>query len=96
MRKYRYNDEKYGISYIMWFRFVNNLLASALLALCLASANADDLNSFRIANGELETGLIQTDVSYIAYTATEIFADSHPQTHPRIIASFYREKRLLK
>ena len=140
--------QKYGLSYRMWFRFVKNLLASALLAFYLTPANTDDLNIFRIgtggkagtyypvgsliaeaisnppgsnlcsqikqcgvpgllavaqssngsvsniegiANGELEAGLVQANVSYFAYTATEMFADRKPQTHLRAIASLYPE-----
>jgi TRAP transporter TAXI family solute receptor len=63
---------------------------SGLLAVA-QSSNGSVSNIQGILDGELEAGLVQADVAYFAYTATEIFVNKKPQTHLRAIASLYPE-----
>lgn len=55
------------------------------------SSNGSVANVEAIASGALESGFVQSDVAYWAYTGKEIFADQPPVEDLRAIANLYQE-----
>ena len=61
------------------------------LVVIAQSANGSVANVRDIHNGSLESGFVQSDVAYWAYTGTGTFAHDEPIRELRVIANLYQE-----
>jgi hypothetical protein len=61
------------------------------LVLIAQSANGSVANASDIQQGSLESGFVQSDIAYWAYTGTGTFADNPPSRKLRAIANLYPE-----
>ncbi|MFN4087883.1 MAG: TAXI family TRAP transporter solute-binding subunit, partial [Alphaproteobacteria bacterium] len=55
------------------------------------SAQGSLANVVAVEKGQVESGLVQSDVAYWAWSASGVFADREPMTNLRAIASLYPE-----
>lgn len=65
------------------------------LVAIVQSSNGSVANVEGIADGQLESGFVQSDVAYGAYTGTGAFADREPISGLRALASLYVESMQL-